>query len=187
MEISQTMAVLGRVEATVVEQLLVEFGQRLSGNGGVMGGFDATEKLLLRVLDPGRAEAIMQEIRGRPAGPSGTSGSCQRDRLASYLKNEYPQTAAVVLTGGRGGARRARAHPTARRVRDRGGDPDAADGGRPDPRSWRTSSDLRAGVHVSNLARSNRRDNHELMAEIFNYFDRSYRSAVLTALEERNK
>ena len=60
MEISQTMAVLGRVESGIVEQLLVEFGQRLSGNGGVMGGFDATEKLLLKALDPGRAEAIMQ-------------------------------------------------------------------------------------------------------------------------------
>ncbi len=40
---------------------------------------------------------------------------------------------------------------------------------------------------MSNLARSNRRDNHELMAEIFNYFDRTTESRFIAALEERNK
>ena len=67
MEISQTMAVIGRVDAALIEELLHEFNDRLAHNGGVVGGFDATEKLLLRALDPGRAEAIMQEIRG-PVG-----------------------------------------------------------------------------------------------------------------------
>ena len=32
-----------------------------------------------------------------------------------------------------------------------------------------------------------RRDNHEMMAEIFNYFDRATESRFLAALEERNK
>jgi flagellar motor switch protein FliG len=40
---------------------------------------------------------------------------------------------------------------------------------------------------MSNLARSNRRDNHELMAEIFNYFDRATEARFIAALEERNK
>jgi flagellar motor switch protein FliG len=92
MEISQTMAVLGRVEAGVVEGLLTEFGARLARNGGVVGGFEATEKLLLRTLDPGRAEAIMQEIRG-PAGRTvwDKLAHVNETVLASYLKNEYPQ------------------------------------------------------------------------------------------------
>ena len=55
MEISQDMAVPGRVDAGVVEALLLEFGERLVRNGGVAGGFDATEKLLLRALDPVRS------------------------------------------------------------------------------------------------------------------------------------
>ena len=99
MEISQTMAVLGRVDAGVVEALLLEFGERLVRNGGVAGGFDATEKLLLRALDPGRAEAIMQEIRG-PVGRTvwDKLAHVNETVLASYLKNEYPQTAAVVLS-----------------------------------------------------------------------------------------
>jgi len=40
---------------------------------------------------------------------------------------------------------------------------------------------------MSNLARTNRRDSHELMADIFNFLDRNMESRYLTALEERNK
>ena len=187
MEISQTMAVLGRVESGIVEQLLVEFGQRLSGNGGVMGGFDATEKLLLKALDPGRAEAIMQEIRG-PAGRTVWDKLAHVNEavLASYLKNEYPQTAAVVLT---------RIDPAhAARVLTHLPDDFATEVVIRMLRMEVVQSEIVADVErtlraefMSNLARSNRRDNHELMAEIFNYFDRATESRFITALEERNK
>ena len=187
MEISQTMAVLGRVESGIVEQLLVEFGQRLAGNGGVMGGFDATEKLLLRALDPGRAEAIMQEIRG-PAGRTvwDKLAHVNETVLASYLKNEYPQTAAVVLT------RIDAAH--AARVLTHLPDDFATEVVIRMLRMEVVQRDIVADVErtlraefMSNLARTNRRDNHELMAEIFNYFDRSTEARFITALEERNK
>jgi flagellar motor switch protein FliG len=39
----------------------------------------------------------------------------------------------------------------------------------------------------TNLARTNRRDAHELIAEIFNSLDRSTESRFITALEERNR
>ncbi len=39
----------------------------------------------------------------------------------------------------------------------------------------------------TNLARTNRRDAHELIAEIFNSLDRSTETQFLTALEERNR
>ena len=39
----------------------------------------------------------------------------------------------------------------------------------------------------TNLARSNRRDAHELIAEIFNSLDRNTETKFLTALEERNR
>ena len=187
MEISQTMAVLGRVESGIVEQLLVEFGQRLSGNGGVMGGFDATEKLLLKALDPGRAEAIMQEIRG-PAGRTvwDKLAHVNETVLASYLKNEYPQTAAVVLT---------RIDPAhAARVLTHLPDDFATEVVIRMLRMEVVQREIVADVErtlraefMSNLARTNRRDNHELMAEIFNYFDRSTEARFITALEERNK
>jgi flagellar motor switch protein FliG len=40
---------------------------------------------------------------------------------------------------------------------------------------------------MSNLARSDRRDNHEVMAEIFNSLDRATEARFLEMLEERNK
>jgi flagellar motor switch protein FliG len=40
---------------------------------------------------------------------------------------------------------------------------------------------------MSNLARTNRRDPHEVMAEIFNNFDRGTESRFFAALEERNR
>jgi len=39
----------------------------------------------------------------------------------------------------------------------------------------------------SSLARTNRRDSHELIAEIFNSLDRSTETRFITALEERNR
>ena len=187
MEISQTMAVLGRVEAGVVEALLLEFGERLIRNGGVAGGFDATEKLLLRALDPGRAESIMQEIRG-PVGRTvwDKLAHVNETVLASYLKNEYPQTAAVVLS------RIDSAH--AARVLTHLPDDFATEVVIRMLRMEVVQSEIVADVErtlraefMSNLARSNRRDNHELMAEIFNYFDRATESRFIAALEERNK
>jgi flagellar motor switch protein FliG len=40
---------------------------------------------------------------------------------------------------------------------------------------------------MSNLARTNRRDTHELVAEVFNNLDRNTENRFLAALEERNR
>jgi len=40
---------------------------------------------------------------------------------------------------------------------------------------------------MSNLARAQRRDAHEMMAEIFNNLDRTSETRILAALEERNR
>ncbi len=187
MEISQTMAVLGRVDAAVVEQLLQEFGERLTRNGGVVGGFDATEKLLLRVLDADRVAAVMQEIRG-PAGRTvwDKLAHVNETVLASYLKNEYPQTVAVVLS---------RIEPAhAARVLANLPDDFATEVVMRMLRMEVVQREIVADVEqtlraefMSNLARTHRRDNLELMAEIFNYFDRTTETRFINALEDRSK
>jgi flagellar motor switch protein FliG len=40
---------------------------------------------------------------------------------------------------------------------------------------------------MSNLARTSKRDSHEMMAEIFNNFDRQTEARFIAALEERNR
>jgi flagellar motor switch protein FliG len=106
--------------------------------------------------------------------------------LANYLKNEYPQTVAVVLSKIRSdhAARVLTMLPDAfamevvmRMLRMESVQKDVLDG---------VERTLRAEF-MSNLARSTRRDAHELMAEIFNNLDRQAETRFIAALEERNR
>jgi len=71
----------------------------MSASGAVMGNYDATERLLQQYLPVERVSGIMDEIRG-PAGRNMWEklSNVQEEVLANYLKNEYPQTVAVVLS-----------------------------------------------------------------------------------------
>ena len=98
-ELSMVMSTLGTVEADVVEDLLLEYVSRMSASGALMGTFDGTERLLQLYLPADRVTGIMDEIRG-PAGRNMWEklSNVQEEVLANYLKNEYPQTIAVVLS-----------------------------------------------------------------------------------------
>ena len=98
-EISQAMASLGTVHSAVVEDLLVEFVSGMSGAGAIMGSFEQTQKLLSAIMPAEKVDQLMEEIRG-PAGRTmwDKLGNVNEAVLANYLKNEYPQTVAVVLS-----------------------------------------------------------------------------------------
>jgi len=97
-QISVVMSTIGTIEASLVENLLLEFVSRMSASGAIMGNYEATERLLHQYLPPERVGNIMEEIRG-PAGRNMWEklSNVQEEVLANYLKNEYPQTVAVVL------------------------------------------------------------------------------------------
>ncbi len=186
-ELSQAMANLGTVSAQMVERLLVEFADQISTTGSLVGNFDNTERLLSKVLDKDRVGNIMEEIRG-PAGRTMWEklANVNETVLANYLKNEYPQTVAVVLS-------KVKPEHAARVL-----------GTLPEPfamevimRMLRMESvqkevldDVERTLRnefMSNLARTNRRDSHEMMADIFNFLDRNMEGRFLSALEERNR
>lgn len=186
-EISQTMSVLGKVENAVVERVIREFADALASAGGVIGSFEVTEKLLRSVLDPDIVESIMEEIRG-PAGRTVWEklGNVNESVLASYLKNEYPQTVAVVLT------RIDPAHAAqvlallpedfAMEVIMRMLNMEVV--------RKEILSDVEKTLRtefMTNLARTSRRENYEIMAEIFNYLDKATEERFMLALEERNR
>ena len=186
-EISQTMANLGTVSSNLVERLFVEFTEMLSQSGSLVGSFQSTERLLAKVLDKDRVSSIMEEIRG-PAGRTmwDKLGNVNEQVLANYLKNEYPQTVAVVLSKVRGehGARVLALLPESfamevimRMLRMEAVQKDVLND---------VEKTLR-NEFMSNLARTNRRDAHEMMAEIFNNLDRTTETKFITLLEERNK
>ena len=186
-EISAAMAMLGPVRAETVERLCQDFADQLGGAGNLIGSFDNTERLLMKTLPRDRVAQIMEEIRG-PAGRTmwDKLGNVNEAVLANYLKNEYPQTVAVVLSKIRPdhAARVLAMLPDGfamevvmRMLRMESVQKDVLDG---------VEKTLRAEF-MSNLARSTRRDAHEMMAEIFNNLDRQAETRFLAALEERNR
>ncbi len=186
-EISIVMSSLGTIEADAVEHLLLEFVSRMSASGALLGNYDATERLLQQYLPKERVGGIMDEIRG-PAGRNMWEklANVQEEVLANYLKNEYPQTVAVVLSKLRPehSARVLAILPedlsldvVNRMLRMEAVQKEVIE---------RVEQTLRTEF-MSNLSQTRRRDAHEVMAEIFNNFDRQTETRFLTALEEDNR
>jgi flagellar motor switch protein FliG len=186
-EVSQAMASLGTVSSKVVEELLVEFVSGMSGTGAIMGSFEQTQRLLTSFLPSEKVDSLMEEIRG-PAGRTmwDKLANVNEAVLANYLKNEYPQTVAVVLSKIKSEhaarvlaalpedfalecvTRMLRMEPVQREILDK------------------IEQTLRTEF-MSNLARTSKRDSHEMMADIFNNFDRQTEGRFIAALEERNR
>ena len=184
--ISQAMAGLGQVTASVVEDLLVEFVSGMGG-GNITGSIELTQRLLASIMPGDKVDSMMEEIRG-PAGRTmwDKLGNVNEAVLANYLKNEYPQTVAVVLSKIKSEhaarvltclpedfalecvTRMLRMEPVQREILDK------------------IEQTLRTEF-MSNLARTSKRDSHEMMADIFNSFDRQTETRFITALEERNR
>jgi flagellar motor switch protein FliG len=186
-ELSVTMSSLGTVDSEVVEDLLLEFVSRMSSSGALMGTFDATERLLHQYLPSDRVSGIMDEIRG-PAGRNMWEklSNVQEEVLANYLKNEYPQTIAVVLSKLKAehAARVLTILPedmafdvVNRMLRMEAIQKEVIE---------RVEQTLRTEF-MSNLSQTRRRDAHEVMAEIFNSFDRQTETRFITSLEEENR
>ena len=113
-------------------------------------------------------------------------GNVHEAVLANYLKNEYPQTVAVVLT---------KIKPEhAARVLGQLPDSFAMEVIMRMLRMESVQKEILDDVErtlrtefMTNLARTSRRDPHEMIAEIFNNFDRTTEGRFMGALEERNK
>src|ERR1700761_6770268 len=186
-ELSQAMAGLGTVTSSVIEALLVEFISGMGGTGAVMGSFEQTQRLLASFMPAEKVDGLMEEIRG-PAGRTmwDKLGNVNEAVLANYLKNEYPQTVAVVLSKVKSehAARVLAALPedfalecVQRMLRMEPGQREILD---------KSEQTLRTEF-MSNRARPSKRDSHEMMADIFNNFDRQTESRFIAALEERNR
>jgi flagellar motor switch protein FliG len=185
--LSRAMVRLGPITQDMLDSLLVEFVTTVSSNGNISGNSESTERLLLSFLPPERVDAIMEEIRG-PAGRTMWEklSNVQEDVLANYLKNEYPQTIAVVLSKIDSDhaskvlaslpeelamevvQRMLSLDPVQKEILEK------------------IETTLRTEF-MSTLSTTKRRDSHEQMAEIFNSFDRQTEARFITTLEERDR
>jgi len=186
-DVSQAMSSLGLVASNVVEELLVDFVTRFANTSALIGTYEQTQRLLQKFLPGDKVDGVMEEIRG-PAGRTmwDKLANVNEVMLATYLKNEYPQTVAVILSKIRPDHaarvlavlpddfalecmnRMMRMEPIQREILD-------------------NIEDTLRTEFMSNLARTTKRDAFEQMAEIFNSFDRQTETRFMEQLEERNR
>lgn len=185
-DISHTMSALSRVDGATVDLLMQDFTQRLGLAPGVSGGLEATERLLLQVMDPGGVEDILEEIRG-PAGRTvwDKLGNVDEAVLAAFLRGEHAQTVAVVLS---------RLEPVqAARVLGTFPPELALEAVMRMLRMEMVQKEILGDLErtlraefVSNLARTAKRDNHAVMAEVFNHLDKGTEARLLSSLETQD-
>ncbi len=182
--VSVAMSELGNVTNTMTQALLTDFVSKMSLAGALLGTTSSTEKLLSEYLPPDRLQVIMEEIRG-PAGRNMWEklSNVQPAVLANYLKNEYPQTVAVVLS------KIASEHAAG--VLSLLPDEFSMEVVQRMLKMGSVQRDVLEKIEhtlrsefISNLSQTRQRDAHELMAEIFNNFDRQTEGRFLSSLEE---
>lgn len=185
LEISQIISSLGKVGPTVVERLFIDFTEQMSSTNSLVGSQESTERMLLSSgLSQEKIDIIMEEIRG-PAGRTMWEklGNVNEDILANFLQKEYPQTVAVVLS------KVSTDH--AARVLALLPDGFALEVINRMLKMETVQKDILEEVEktlrkefMSNLARTQRRDSHELVAEIFNNMERAVETRFMDELEK---
>jgi flagellar motor switch protein FliG len=184
-ELSSAMSHLGRLPAAVVEHLLVQFTSEVSSMASLHGSYETTERLLAGILTGEKVREIMEDIRG----PSGRTmwdklSNVSESVLAAYLKNEYPQTVAVILS-------KLKPDHAARVLAEL----PSEIGVDVITRMLRMETVQKEVIQeventlksefMTNLSRAQKRDPHESMAEVFNAMDRASEETMLTALDVR--
>jgi flagellar motor switch protein FliG len=183
--ISHAMSSLGSLKKEVIDRLLFEFTNEISSAVSFTGNLETTERLLEKVVGKDKLSVILEEIRG-PAGKNTWDklGNVNEDLLASYLKNEYPQTVALVVS------KLSPAHSARilsllpeqlaldvmlRLLSMESVKKEILDG---------VEKTLRAEF-INTLSRTQKYDSNVVMAEIFNNFDRNHEGKFMAMLEER--
>ncbi len=182
-KVTLAMSTLGTVTSKLVEQVLGDLANQYN-RLTVVGDFDRTHELLLKLLPRERVDPIMEEIRG-PAGRTiwQRLSNVQDNLLATYLKTEHPQTVALILS-------RIRAEHAAK-VMALLPEEFATDVMlrilQIDTVSKETLDQIEESLRlnfIANLSQTSRRDAHDLLAEIFNSFDRQNETKFMEALEQ---
>ena len=185
--VSYAMAQLGSIEAKTVEGLVVDFVSRLSSAGAVTGSLDRTEELLAKIFPADQVSSIISEIKGASGRRMWQRLShIDAEILATYLRSEYPQTVAVILS-------RISPDHTAR-VLSILPDDFAVDVMNRMLKMETVQKEALEHIEetlrnefVTTIAQTARRDANELMAEVFNAFDRQTEARFFAALDSVNR
>ncbi|WP_293864532.1 flagellar motor switch protein FliG [uncultured Alsobacter sp.] len=181
--ITGAMTQLGVVAPEQVKTLMEEFVQSLNVVA-VTGDHETTERLLRKLLPDSQVEQIMDGVRG-PAGRSVWQklSNVPDVLVANYLKNEHPQTSAVVLSR-MGGQQVAKILALL--------SPDLAVDiihrmVHLDEIPKKTLESIEATLRaefINAIGRGSRRDRIGQLADVFNFLDKTTEAALFAELEE---
>ncbi len=187
LDISKAMSTLGVVGAKLVEAVCHEFSEKCGSSEGFIGSFETTEGYLKRALPADVVEKIMEDIRG----PSGRSvwakmGNMPEAALANYLRNEQPQTVAVILSY--------MSPPHVARVLSLFPNDFATDVIMRILHMTPVSKDVLESLEttlrkelITAFGRSAKRDSYAFVAEVYNNFDRKTEATLTEQLGQRNQ
>lgn len=182
------MTELGSVRGETVAEIAADFLGACGTPGAVTGNLDRAQELLAAVFDAERVQAIMTEVRGASAGRQvwRRLAEVPPDLLAAFLRNEYPQTVAVVLSrmSPEGGGRVLALLPDtlAVDVMER-----ALSLGDVRPEAVESIEEMLFREFLQKAPPKPKRDAYSVMAERFDAFDRATETRFLTALEASDK
>ncbi len=97
--ISVAMAKLGNIDSDAVEKVLIEFIHDLNQSLTLVGNAKTTEKFLRKVLDDNKLNNVLDRMYSANTNTVWEVLSGFDDNaIAKFVKNEYPQTTALILS-----------------------------------------------------------------------------------------
>jgi len=185
-KVSQCMSSLGKVDTQQVDSLINEFSDEITSGKSIIGDMTNAKKLLTKALGADKVDAIMGEMGG-PMGKDTWDrlNNVDEELLAAYLKNEYPQTVALILS------RMKTSH--AAKVLSILPDDYSIEVVRRminmEPVKREVVTDIEKILQaefMSNLAQGKKSDSLENIAEIFNNFDRGTEGKFFEMLDKKD-
>ena len=181
------MAELGAIRGDAVERLMTDFATDLAATGAVMGNADRAEELLAKIFPADRVAAVMADVRGASGRQVWRRmAHVPADLLARFLRDEYPQTVAVVLSriGAEQGGRVLALLPDALAAEVVGR---TLTLGPVRPEALEQIEDTLHRQFLAGGPRKPEPDPYEVMADRFNAFDRPTEARFMAALGEQDR
>lgn len=98
-KITRAISSMGEVQSELVEEVMDEFGIKMSGHGGLFGSVDAARTMLATFLPTERVDKILEEIQDKATGNLWVDISKLDEKvLAQFLHKERDQTVAAILS-----------------------------------------------------------------------------------------
>lgn len=186
-DISREMSQLGHISNDDVEATIKRFTSEVATGASLVGTWENTERMLRKFMDDERVSEFLEEMRG-PAGKTMWEklNNINEETLAHYLQNEYPQTAALIISkispSHAANVLAVLPKECAYEIIERMLVLENV------PREVVVNVEQTLkNEFMRNLSSKSKQNNHEMLADIFNSLDRGTEATFMEMLEQQNE